>query len=307
MRMLLLFVIYMSVTFFKTIGQPRETIESFRSKIVSFGVVSKMKIFDSLNNFKLKEFYDVVGSGIVCYVPYKDDLMLCVVTAKHVLYDPKIGYAPRSLKIRFANKDTLSVTEYLGEDVMLYTSKGESYWFPHPDSTVDLVCLPLSEGDNFSFVRNGHTSISTLSYSSFANENDLYESKSILCAGFPGVVGSDYLTRAIFRNGIIAWTSPKKPELNNFLIDCNVFPGNSGGPVFVNNGILPLGDSLSLRFAGIVIQKRRKINNVFNEKMDVIKDGLGKVVFSEESIGIGIVVPYGRVQELLNAFMNAIK
>ena len=49
--------------------------------------------------------------------------------------------------------------------------------------------------------------------------------------GYPCIVGNEYLVRAISRGGIIAWLDPQKPYAKPFLIDANIYPGNSGGPV----------------------------------------------------------------------------
>lgn len=61
--------------------------------------------------------------------------------------------------------------------------------------------------------------------------DDVYEGEPVFVFGFPGVAGKDHLSRIVVRQGIVAWVNPNHPRENVFLVDANLYPGNSGGPV----------------------------------------------------------------------------
>jgi hypothetical protein len=64
-----------------------------------------------------------------------------------------------------------------------------------------------------------------------ASPDDLFEGANVLVVGYPGIVGNEYLVRSIVRYGAISWINPEHPYEKPFLIDANIYPGNSGGPV----------------------------------------------------------------------------
>jgi hypothetical protein len=67
--------------------------------------------------------------------------------------------------------------------------------------------------------------------SDIATKDDMFEGANVVALGYPGIVGNEYLVRSIVRAGIIAWMSPDDPYGKPFLIDANIYPGNSGGPI----------------------------------------------------------------------------
>jgi hypothetical protein len=145
--------------------------------------------------------------------------------------------------------------------------------------------------------------VKVLPYSTIAVSEDLYQGAKVFVFGYPSAVGSEFWTKAILREGIIAWVPPDKSNKEKILIDCDVFPGNSGGPVFrvpigvnKNGGILSGG---KIQFIGIVSQRRFSPTQVILGNKEVI-DTMGNKLYSFESIGIGVIEPSIRVTELLN-------
>ena len=117
----------------------------------------------------------------------------------------------------------------------------------------------------------------------------------------------EFWTKAILREGIISWIAPIEPGKNRILIDCNVFPGNSGGPVFkMPNGIDKQGNLVlggKYKFLGIVSERRLSPNPI--QAMGhgpIIINPQGSALYSLESMGIGVIEPCTRVLELLNEF-----
>ena len=140
-----------------------------------------------------------------------------------------------------------------------------------------------------------------------AGNEDIFEGTQILVFGYPSVIGKEFHNKALVRFGIIAWVPPLISYDSKILIDCDIYPGNSGGPVFkLPNGIerdgkLKIGGSLS--FIGIVTQKGISTSDVLlkpkNAEPIPLIDNLGNKLISYESIGIGVIEPASYVRELL--------
>jgi hypothetical protein len=113
---------------------------------------------------------------------------------------------------------------------------------------------------------------------------------------------------------MIAWTDPDDPYGKPFLIDANIFGGNSGGPVFrIRNGFdkhgnLNLGGSIT--FIGIVSEDAKEYSDVvvsdqttYIKKLNQINPLTQKpdsVLAEVKNIGgIGVVEPVARIKELL--------
>ena len=129
-----------------------------------------------------------------------------------------------------------------------------------------------------------------------------------LVLGYPSSVGMEFWTKAILREGIIAWVPPDENYDGKILIDCDVFPGNSGGPVFkVPIGVDKKGTILSggkIQFIGIVSQRRFSQTQVILDNKEIIDPNK---LHSFESIGIGVIEPSMRVTELLNMINTEIQ
>jgi hypothetical protein len=97
-----------------------------------------------------------------------------------------------------------------------------------------------------------------------SDPEDVFQGAQILVLGFPQVFRNPdqtnpYSTLPIARTGIVAWTDPADPLGKPFLVDANLYGGNSGGPVFrVRNGFDKYGNfnlgTGGLEFIGIVSQ-----------------------------------------------------
>ncbi|MBN2175434.1 MAG: trypsin-like peptidase domain-containing protein, partial [Bacteroidales bacterium] len=162
--------------------------------------------------------------------------------------------------------------------------------------------------DEFSINNN---KVNILRYDTFADSLEYYPGQKVYVFGFPGAVGPEYWTKSILREGIVSWVNAKKPHKVPFLIDCDVFPGNSGGPVLsVPYGISRKGtilDGGNISFMGIVSQRRLGHNLIMDSKGNIIQDIKGTRLVSYESIGVGVVEPAYRVKELLKHIEKEIK
>ena len=120
-------------------------------------------------------------------------------------------------------------------------------------------------------------------------------------------MGATYWTRPVVRYGIISWTPSETTDYIPFLIDSMVFPGNSGGPVFripsgmKKNGSFGIGGPASL--VGIVSAvKTQPVTLEYSDDNEIvaISDTEAKSIESFDYMGLAVVVPAEKVEELIN-------
>ncbi len=256
-------------------------VESWRLATLSFGIVDK--------NTEGKEFYRVIGTGVLFALNSKTGY---IVTAKHVFYEPEKNWHPAELRIRFGWQDKESVYEGLGASVVLRDDAGNDLWKSLPDgSDVATIKAPPPTQLNQPAVT---TSV-------IAKEDDFFEGANVIVLGYPGIVGNEYLVKAINRGGVVAWLNPKDAYESPFLIDANVYPGNSGGPVikvpsgYNKQGTLVLGGQAVL--LGIVSQAPGQVQDL---ELRVPGNFLPLKIHQEIPVGgTGVVVPATKVLQLL--------
>jgi len=305
MRILLILCVFLNSNAYSQITYPEKSwIELLQKFTISLGDTQTDTIVEK-GVKRAVPYYNILGTGVPFYVKYNDRVIPVIVTAKHVLKNNANKFLD-SIRVRLSSRDDESVYEYLGVQIPLKFEKEVTY-FEHPDSTIDLACFPI--------LTQSHDldSIVLVTYKYFPDDYQIFEGADIYVLGYPGSVGKTYWTRALLRKAIISWV-PKKMDNKKFLIDCNVFPGNSGGPVFTKRPDFPVMADTSdydkiYKFIGIVIERRfnyNKVQSLNNGRLNPIKDANGFNVYSAESIGVGVVEPAKNVLSLLRLFEQAI-
>lgn len=286
-----------------------------RLATVALGTIKKVKVINSDGTELLnpdgtsaeKEIFAIVGTGIIAGFPNDSLKTPYLVTAKHVLFDPDKKWDPAVIQVRFSWFDSKPVHEYFGVPVSLKDAS-RRLWTAHPDPNVDLAAIPI----RISTKVVGRESLEIVPLQNFATKEDLYESAPILVLGYPGAVGPSYWSRALARSGIIAWVHPTKPAQEPLLVDAMIFPGNSGGPAFKlptgtdRHGNFSIGGAI--KFLGIITQGRLESVPLLAEGKSIEIPGPSgpmKVV-SQDWIGIGVVEPASRVQEVLEAARSGV-
>lgn len=285
-------------------------IDSWRDATVAIGRVYQTRVKRPGGRISKGQIFVVVGTGVIFGSQDDPTNTPWLVTAKHVFLDPAEKWDPASLQIRFSRFDQRPVDEYLGIRIDLKKG-GKRRWLSHPEDGVDLVCLPLALAKE----RAGLAQMSPVTVEDFATAEQIYEGAPVMVLGYPGAVGPGFWSRALVRQGIISWVSPTKPESNVFLIDSNVFPGNSGGPVFKlpagpdRHGRFAVGGSVA--FLGIVSQARmqRLPLIVGGKELEVLLQGRKKpqTLFVPNFISIGVIEPAFRVKQLLSAAAKSVR
>jgi len=113
-------------------------------------------------------------------------------------------------------------------------------WIEHPDPNVDLVMLLCAQFLNEALQQNRKIFAIFLDggliWDDATNKANLTPVEDVLVVGYPDGIWDEVHNAPIFRKGITA-TSPIL-DFNNrreFLVDCAIFPGSSGSPVFLYN------------------------------------------------------------------------
>jgi hypothetical protein len=275
----------------------RDNINYFRRSTLSFGVDTIATFQDVDGRMVTKKIFLPVGTGVLFYILIRKQVVGCIVTAKHVLRDSLNGWMPKKLRVRYSHSDSLPIDQYLGDELPLFGDLNLPAWFEHPDPTVDLAAILAPFATDT-------TRRQILPYGTMPQDDEYYEGKEVFVLGYPGSVGVDLLNKAVVRRGIISWVPTDiNKSGKKILIDCSIFPGNSGGPVFSlpkNVGVI-LDDTVLNRpkFYGIVSQRRFSNNFIYSNGRRVL-DSAGNPINSIESIGIGVIITAKKVRELLD-------
>lgn len=278
-------------------------IEHFQNATISLGIIDSTFIINNggIDYTKKIPYYRILGTGVIFYVNTKKGSAYVVVTAKHVVSD--IGQS-NELRYRSSKDDSKSIYDFLGYPLTTIYN-GRNLIYSPSDTNIDLACFLFHSRDSL----GNFTDITPVIYRMVADSSSYFEGAEVYTLGYPGAVGLDYWTRALVRAGIIAWIPSKNIESKKFLIDCNIFPGNSGGPVFRKPSTFILGDTTEntlfqqQSFLGIVIQRRFSPNSVTEQRTGKpILSSIGSQLTSYESIGIGVVEPAGNVVRMLKEY-----
>jgi hypothetical protein len=117
------------------------SIEQLTKSTVVFGKDTVVDFQETLGVTTKKRIFNIVGTGVIFYIKYfgkKDtSIVPCIVTAKHVFYNPHENHFPSQLNIRFKWDEKLSLDSYFGINIKLHEGLNQTHWISHPDSSVD--------------------------------------------------------------------------------------------------------------------------------------------------------------------------
>jgi hypothetical protein len=161
--------------------------------------------------------YYPIGSGLVVF--YNN--FNFIVTNAHIAKKTE-------LFLRFNLKSNPNQSLRVSINKMIKSSNGPWYFAPHSDVAV----IPLS---TYPEIQNKIDSIDIkpMGVSIFKTWDYLNEGDDIYILGFPIGLGTEQHYSPVYRSGIISL----KENKNEFLIDANIYPGNSGGPVFLKPSV----------------------------------------------------------------------
>lgn len=176
------------------------------------------------------------GSGTAFFVNFCDDDSAHVpmlVTNKHVIAGATSGLIHFTIK-----KDIAADAPEFGKHVPVFIDNFQNNWLHHPDPNVDLAALaiaPLIEQlQNDRKVFPFYKAIGVPLIADRKYMSDLLAIEPVTMIGYPNGLWDPANNLPISRRGITA--TPPGMDFKGeptFLIDCAVFPGSSGSPIFL--------------------------------------------------------------------------
>ena len=183
-----------------------------------------------------------VGTGFMHrFCETGDEAIQCVVTNRHVISESVL------CELVFRSRKVDAVDAPVVASTIRFEEGFEERWFKHPDERVDLAVLPVSNefrqmlGNGFTPLYKA-TQLSQLVTAEAAAKLNAVE--EIPMVGYPNGLWDETNNLPITRRGITA--SPVSVGWNGrneFLIDCSVYPGSSGSPIYLFS---PSGTRLSV-------------------------------------------------------------
>jgi V8-like Glu-specific endopeptidase len=167
-----------------------------------------------------------VGTGFLINSPGADGAPRTIlVTANHVLAkmpgkDARIGY-------RIANSD--GSWSYAPQTVRIRDEAGHAKWTNHPSR--DVAAISITAPPEFA---KAAIPLNWLAEDETFQANQVGAGDEMMALGFPRGLAANQAGFPILRSGRVA-SFPVAPAkaFPTFLLDFAVFPGNSGGPVFM--------------------------------------------------------------------------
>ena len=181
-----------------------------------------------------------VGTGFLISAPGPDGKPRTVlITANHVLQ--KMNLAEARIGYRFAGAD--GAWSYSPRPIKIREKDGAQLWTNHP--TRDVAAMVIKAPPEFA------KAAIPLNYLAKDDTFDAYQvsaGNEMMALGFPRGLSANSAGFPILRSGRVA-SYPLGPATSypTFLLDFSVFPGNSGGPVFISRqqnptGLTPVSD-----------------------------------------------------------------
>lgn len=204
--------------------------------------------------------------------------------------------------IRFNPESGESAREY---QLDLVDNSGQRTWFAHDDRGIDVAVIGINgqhlqaEGIRFGlFGSDGHTAPRKK-----AADLGISEGDGIFLLGFPmGLVGETRNVVVVRQGSIARIRDCLELKAKDFLIDCAVFPGNSGGPVVTRPEMTAIQGTKSANAAHLV-----GIVASYLPYQDVAisqQTRRPRVIFEENS-GLASVFPVDYVEEIVRKAVGA--
>ncbi|HEX2560943.1 serine protease [Phenylobacterium sp.] len=170
-----------------------------------------------------------VGTGFLIKAPAPDGRPRTIlVTANHVL--AKMPGANARIGYRFSNSD--GSWSYSPQTLKIRERGGDELWTKHPAR--DVAAIEVTAPPEFA---KAAIPLNWLAEDDTFSKNGVAAGDQMMALGFPRGLAANQAGFPILRSGKVA-SFPVAPAhvFPTFLLDFTVFPGNSGGPVFMSEG-----------------------------------------------------------------------
>lgn len=219
-----------------------------------------------------------IGTAFILGKPSKKEpekVYYVLITATHVLENMKGNKATL-----FLRKKTKNSFKKISWSIPI-RKQNKDIWVKHPEVDVSAMYVALPKNIDLALL-----SVNMLGGDDIFDKFEIHPGDELLCLGFPFSAEANPAGFPILRSGKIA-SFPIIPakETKCFLFDFEVFPGNSGGPVyFVQSGRTYRGAMHvgTIQFiAGLVSQEHiitEKIKSIYEEQVKKHPLALAKII-----------------------------
>ncbi len=218
------------------------------------------------STFRIEGRNGKFGAAFVLGQPIPDQperLRYVLITAAHVLDDIEGETAILVLR----RKDASNAWQRIPSQLKIREGQ-RPLWTKHPQADVAVMYIRLPEG-----VVEGLLPIGLLADDSILRQFEVHPGDKLYCLGFPLGAESNAAGFPILRSGTIA-SYPLLPasQTKTFLLDFQVYPGNSGGPVYLQDSNRIYGGATvigTVRFViGLVSRQKILVQQIelLNEK-----------------------------------------
>ena len=214
-----------------------------------------------------------------------------LISNKHVLLGSEdISESDRKIIIHLNQKRDDGMPD-LGNIHQFNIGNFEHRYYPHPNPDIDLACFDVTDilGENVHFTYVDKDHLNPIDYSKVAPGSE------VIFVGYPENRYDTVNNLPLIRTGSIA--SMPDVDFNGrgqIVIDAQVFPGQSGSPVFVKSGS-------QTSFLGVVYQTMVK-----DSQLQILPTNTPRIGV-EQMLGLGIVIKQKHVIELIDYTVSKIR
>jgi len=239
-------------------------------------------------------FLEKIGNGEAEQKRYQ----LWLITNKHVL---------EGLKHVFLKFNSAEEPNSMDYRVALIARNGRSRWVGHPEDRTDVAAIFINaqvlrkDDRHFAYFQSdAHTMTTTQ-----MKETGITEGDRVFVLGFPMGLVSPERQYVICRGGYVARVRDLLDgKVGDYLVDCTVFPGNSGGPVVLCPSVLAIQGTNTIKKADLV-----GIVKTYVPYTDVAvsqQTNRPRILF-EENTGLTAVEPVDAIMETVDLATKRLK
>lgn len=242
------------------------------------------------STFKIEGLDGSIGTVFILGKPLLSDSLkkyrYVLITANHVLNDMKGD----SVILYFREQNNYGEYKKIPYKIRIRENK-KPLWIKHDfaDIAVMYISIPKSVSINL-------LSINILATDEIYNKIDIHPGDAFLCLGYPLGQESNEFGFPILRKGILS-SYPVVPmkKVKEFLLDLQIFKGNSGGPVyFAQSGRTYRGKlhaETTQFIAGLISKERINVTKTTTPY---------KVSIEAQQLGLAIVIPAAFIKETID-------
>ncbi len=243
------------------------------------------------------------GTGFLYASRYNNGSIPFIVTNQHCI-ENLIKDEERIIRLTYVSHETDSIHLF---NLNLFDIDDNYTFYCHPDKDIDIAVIPI----NYNEMKKD-TGIRLLGPNISKKIEEMKsigisEGDSVFVLGFP--MGNLNLTMqqtksVIVRNGTIARIRDVfYGASKSFLLDSLIFPGNSGGPVFLVPQNVALVGTQKIRTSYLIGVVREYL--AYEDIAKSVQTGETRVIFTENS-GLALVHPMDYVEEVINIFKKKV-